>query len=339
MLTRVVGRQAVTHRRLTWPLRAALVYAATTIAALVAWWVVGDAWWLQPVNLTTFWWSLPAVPLAVLALVARRPFIVLALAVPAALWLGSYGALFVPSLSDPGPHDLRVATFNTWVRTPGIDHVVALADGTDADVLLLQEIFPSRQDAVVAELSPRYPHHAGHVTRTVGGVLVMSRHPIVDVIPVPEAGTHTRATEVVVLDVGGRRVQVVPVHLLSPCPTCGASLTARLDHEGETRQAEMAAILRALRPGLPTIIGGDFNSNDRSRPYRRLMGAGFDDPHRAVGSGPGFTWPNDGSLGALLRIDWIITRGLVPVDAWVGDGGPSDHRPVVVDLRLPEESA
>jgi endonuclease/exonuclease/phosphatase (EEP) superfamily protein YafD len=36
----------------------------------------------------------------------------------------------------------------------------------------------------------------------------------------------------------------------------------------------------------------------------------------------------------MIRIDWVLTRQLIPIDAWVEDGGPSNHRPVVVDLAL-----
>jgi endonuclease/exonuclease/phosphatase (EEP) superfamily protein YafD len=313
--------------------RVAIGYAGIATLVIVAWGTLGDTWWLQPLNLTTFWWSLPAVPVALVAALRRRPATAAVLAIPAMVWVWSYGALFLPSSPPALRPDLRVVTFNTYVHREGIDHVTGLVAATNPDVLLLQEVFPPRQQQLEAALAARYPHHLTIQSPGVGGVMVLSRHPIVGT-SVSESAPGSRATEVVVLDVAGRLLQVVSVHLISPCPRCGPSWIERLELEGDRREAEMAGILRALRVGVPTIVGGDFNSNERSRPYRQLVRAGFQDPHRAVGSGPGFTWPDDGPVGALLRVDWILSRGITPVSAWVGDGNGSDHRPVVVDFAF-----
>lgn len=295
--------------------------------------MVGDAWWLQPVNLTTFWWTLPAVPLALGALLLRRWRAAAWLALPALVWVWAYGSLFVSS-APPGPADLRVATFNTFVAAADASHVVALVDDYEPDLLVLQEVFPARQADLETALGDTYPHHVAVQSAGVGGVAVFSRFPIVAGRAVAEPVDVSRATEVVVVEVEGRAVQVVPVHLLSPCPTCGPSVVERLELEGDVRRAEIGEVLDVLDPRVPAIVAGDFNSTERSGPYRRLANAGFTDPQRDVGSGPGFTWPNDAGVGAVFRIDWIMVRGLEAVDAFVADGGPSDHRPVIADVRF-----
>ena len=316
--------------------RLPLVYAGATVLALLAWGLAGDTWWAQPLSLSTFWWSLPGVALVAVAALARRPRAAVLFAVPALVWLWTYGSLFVPGgRADVAP-DLRVATYNTYVHSPSTASVEALVSAASPDVLLLQEVFPDRESRLAEVFADRYPHRHAVQSPGVGGVMVLSRFPIAEARPVALSDPGTRDTAVVVLDVGGRRVQVVSVHLTSPCPTCGSSLTERLEVEGNRRPAELASVLRALESGLPTVIGGDLNSTERSEPYRLLTNVGFADPHRAVGRGPGFTWPNDQLPVPVLRIDWILTRGLVAVDAWVGDGGASDHRPVVVDLAIPE---
>lgn len=317
-----------------WP---ALVYGLAASLLVVAWAVVGDAWWLQPFNLTTFWWTLPAVVLALFAVLARRWGIVVALAVPALVWLWSYGTLFLPGGSPEEPADLTVATFNTYVAAPDEAHVLALVDDVDPDVLLLQEVFPPRQAALQERLSDHLPHSVTVQSEGVGGVMVASRHPIVEEVPVSSSVEGVRDTVVVVIEVDGRRVQVVPAHLRSPCPTCGASVTDRLTVEGRSRAVETASILGSLHRGTPAIVGGDFNSTERSVPYRSLVGAGFRDPQREAGSGPGFTWPADGGMPfPMFRIDWLLSRGLVPVAAWVGESGASDHRPVVATFSFEE---
>ncbi len=316
--------------------RAPILYAAGTVLALLAWGLAGDAWWIQPVTLTTFWWTLPGVVLAIVAAVARRWRAAAVLAVPALVWLWCYGTLFLSAGFAPTAPDLRLASYNTYVNAPSIASITALADDAQPDIMLLQEVFPEREAQLASSLADRYPHRVTTQSPGVGGVTVLSRFPVVDVRTVSMAEAGARETAVVVLDVDGRALQVVSIHLTSPCPTCGASLTERLEVEGERRPAEMAAVLRALDPRVPAVVGGDFNSTDRSEPYRLLATVGFEDPHRAAGSGPGFTWPNDQLWFPVLRIDWVLTRGLVSVDAWVGDGGASDHRPVVVDLAFPE---
>ena len=322
------------RRTRVWPRRLALVYGVLGVVSAVSWALVVEVWWLQPLHLLTFWWTLPALVLVPLAL-RRRAWVVAVACLPAALvWLTSYGGLFVPGGVEAGDDRFRVLSFNTFVQASGIDHVVDEVVRQDPDIVLLQEVFPRREELLHERLGTDYPFHEARQSPGVGGVMVLSRHPIVDVRDVGEPSASSRSTIVVTVEVDGRRVQVVPVHLISPCPECGNSLTARLDFEETVRRLEIAAVLRSLDPGTPTVIGGDFNSTDRSSPYRRLVRAGFDDPHRAVGFGPGFTWPNQGWLPAMLRIDALFTRGLDPVASFVGDGGASDHRPVVLDVAF-----
>ena len=88
--------------------------------------------------------------------------------------------------------------------------------------------------------------------------------------------------------------------------------------------ARMELLVGRVACRVPAVVGGDFNSADRSGPYRALTGAGFTDPQRDAGRGPGFTWPDGDGWGPLIRIDWLLIRGLDAVDAFVTSGGGSD---------------
>lgn len=315
------------------------MYAVLTLVVLLAWALSGDPWWLQPFNLTMFWWPLPAAAFALMALVARRWRALAWLLVPVMVWVWSYGTAFVPpaQVDTSAPADLRVVSYNTFVATPDAIHVVDLVADTSPDILLLVEVFPSRQAELEAAFATSLPYTTTVQSEGVGGVMVASAHPIVEVEPVP-AVEGARSSTRVVVDVDGVAVQVVAVHLRSPCVECGDSIYERLTLEGASREAEMAAVLEVLEPDMPTIVGGDFNSTERSLPYRELVGAGFDDPQRDAGQGPGFTWPV-GSTGVpipVVRIDWLMSRGLDPVAAWVAPAGPSDHHPVVATFRFEE---
>jgi vancomycin resistance protein VanJ len=325
-----MSRRRPLLRGVAWP------YALLAVVVLALWSSPVDLPPVQVVDLLTFWWAAPAVALTAVALLRRDGRAALLLALPASLWLWAYGSAFLPAAAADVPVALRVVAYNTDVAAPDADHVVTVAETTGADVLLLQEVFPPREEELTERLGASHPHVHVDQSEGVGGVGVWSRHPIADVVAVADVSERSRRSSVVVLDVDGRRIQVAPLHLVSPCPTCGPSVLDRLALEGALRSAEVQAVLDALDPTLPAIAGGDLNSNERGNAYRRLVAAGFDDPQRSVGWGMGFTWPNGVRLPPLLRIDTILTRGLTPVASEVPHVGGSDHRPVVVDVAWQE---
>lgn len=347
------------------------IYAVFTLAALIAWWVAGDAWWNQLVNLTTFWWALPSVPLLLLALAFRQWGAALLLAAPAVLLVWAYGGLFVPSASSlsaaaSSGAELRMASYNVFVRAGGVDHVIDLVETGQPDVVLLQEVRAEWAEPLSEGVAGELSHSWFGDAANFGGVGVVSRYPIEEVRPVPGAEAFERPTAVIVLRVptadGARPVQVVPLHLVAACPVCGP-FVERQRYEVASRRGEIRAVLDALDPDVPAIVGGDLNGTRRSDAYRTLRGAGFADPHQEGGFGLGFTYPAEhappgggrGEAGVaatrratvahlplvsfpVLRLDHVLVRGLVPLDAGVGDARASDHRPIHARLRLPADT-
>lgn len=311
-----------------------MAHAALTVLALVAWSVAADQWWLQPVTTLTWWWTLPGLVLAIGTLLLGFRTAALWFAVPALVWLWCWGTLFLPGGPPDATADLRVATWNTAGAPGTADEAVALATRTDTDVLVLQEVTPTAREHLTAALDEQFPHRVAVHHPRLGAVLVLSRHPVADQREVRTPGGRT--VVVARLDVGGRPVQLVPLHLTTACRTCGTSFTERRRVDGTTSHVELARVLQAIDHRVPVVVAGDLNTTERSQPYRTLTGAGFADPHRAVGTGPGFTWPADRWFPA-VRVDWILTRGLAPAGAWVDRAAGSDHRPVVVDLLLPQD--
>lgn len=355
------------ERRWTWPLVLAGIYAAFTAIALLAWWLVDDAWWNQLINMTTMWWTLPAILLLVIALIRRSWVVSALLAVPIAVLVWSYATLYVGSApADEG--DLRIASWNILITTPDVSHVVSLVERERPDVLLVQEVSSTRARELEDELGDRLPNAWFGDRDFVGGVGLLSRYPIVEVREIPGSESFERPTSVVVLEVpdgeATRRIQVVPMHLISACPICG-SFIDRQRREVELRRTEIAAVIGALDRDVPAIVGGDLNGNQRSTTYRALADAGFRDPQVETGWGPGLTYPTQNAepfrgpppsasgqdlptlplahipliRAPILRLDWVLARDLVPVAAAVPQGEASDHRPVVVDLAWPERAS
>jgi exonuclease III len=142
--------------------------------------------------------------------------------------------------------------------------------------------------------------------------------------------------------------------------------------EGETRQAEIKAILEEIQPLLEQddyagiLMAGDFNSGsylDRTRETQNLHNdyivewpvskamteAGFRDSYRELhinaATDPGYTWTpraatSSNEYGIRDRIDYIYCQGegLVPISSLVLDQHPimfpSDHAAVITVFRL-----
>jgi endonuclease/exonuclease/phosphatase family metal-dependent hydrolase len=123
-----------------------------------------------------------------------------------------------------------------------------------------------------------------------------------------------------------------------------------LDHEVETAREKAAGLIRdriaALDPTVPLLLTGDFNcAAGASRAYEILTrDAGLTDTWTMTS-----TRVNDGlntfhnyepPLRDGVRIDWILARGVPTVenvgivDFHQGDQFPSDHFPVVADVRF-----
>lgn len=114
------------------------------------------------------------------------------------------------------------------------------------------------------------------------------------------------------------------------------------DAEARTRCARLLlARIRALPDDVPVVLTGDFNTGDDSEAYRVLT-AELTDAWRAA---PRRRGP-EGTFHAFSgtpqrRIDWILVRGLEARSAETvtthrGARYPSDHFPVVADLRWPK---
>jgi len=127
-----------------------------------------------------------------------------------------------------------------------------------------------------------------------------------------------------VLEYEGREVELLSVHLLPP-RTAAYVPFFRQGIEG------VLAIVRRLG-SRPFVLAGDFNATpdsafaDRMRPLA-------DDVWDLAGRGLGATWPNGVFPLPPVRLDHVyVSRDLTALDAQVGVGAGSDHRPLVARI-------
>lgn len=140
-------------------------------------------------------------------------------------------------------------------------------------------------------------------------------------------------------------------------------VNTHLDHwSGLARERGAELLLRRTDGGLPTVVTGDFNCPPGSAPHRSFLAEGFEDTYLVVGGGGrrdeatfhGFGGVRSGIVRSFhrartgrapLRLDWILAGGAggpwnVEAASIVRDrdpatgAPPSDHDPVVADLRL-----
>lgn len=292
--------------------------------------------------LFSFWWLAPAPVLLVVAAVRRAWWAVAALLVPTVAVLVLQGPYLLNRFTDEeGAADLRVAGYNVTHGRP-LDGLRALIEQEQPDVLLLQEVTVARRAELRALAG--YPYlHLGPLTggRLGDGDAVLSRHPIVGVDRVTGLPAGARPTDLVTLDVAGRELDVLSVHLASPCVGCtpaggeanpagGTGEAARTRLAEARRYADVVAGL--VDRGRPVVLGGDLNSSPLNRPLHVLTGAGLIDVHRAVGTWPALT---RGPGPGVARVDAVLVSGLRPLRSVEGDRGASTHSPVVADLAWP----
>lgn len=191
-----------------------------------------------------------------------RILLVLALAAALAAEGGPAPALTVATwnlLADPvRPADRSAAI---------VDHLVRV----DADIIVLQEVAPWLRGGLLAE--PRLRTWRSTVidgrSLAPGGLFVLSRHPItasrIAVIP----SRLDRVALVTDIDVGGRALRVVNVHLDS------------LLDQGEVRALQLQALREPLLAGDDVLLAGDCNFGD-GEPEAAAVPEAFIDLWRAL---------------------------------------------------------
>jgi endonuclease/exonuclease/phosphatase family metal-dependent hydrolase len=265
---------------------------------------------------------------------------------------------------------IRVATWNLWWRFGPWERRAPLVEATlaaiGADVICLQEVWDDGTTNQAAVLAARLGmSHIYASRRSVEGVAVgnavLARSPIAshDWRPLPAGRAPDEGRLVLRADVAGPRglVQVFCTHL-----------NWRFDHSA-IRQLQVRAIGRFVDESRPTagrvfpaLLAGDLNAVPESDEVRMLTGKAdlgegdgsggvvFHDAWEVAGEGRGTTWSNEnsfarGNLEPDRRIDYVLA-------GWPKAGGaghvvacrvhslerhdgiePSDHAPVVADLR------
>ncbi|HVM83573.1 MAG TPA: endonuclease/exonuclease/phosphatase family protein [Candidatus Binatia bacterium] len=226
---------------------------------------------------------------------------------------------------------LKVMTFNLWVLNGETDRFIAYLREEKPDIVFLEETTEAHKRAI-ATLADLYPTQVTCHTGIVPcETMLLSRFPMHAQKAGPIAGA-LPSTAMAELDIGGRRLTAVAVHLAWPFPMGGR----------DAQREQALHFARALDDIMgPLLIGGDFNGGSWIRNQRDVRGLA-----RLTGE-PGIhpSWPAIPIAGLavpeLLRlpIDHVLTRdGPVVISAAAGPELGSDHLPILATVAWPVEN-
>lgn len=233
-----------------------------------------------------------------------------------------------PAPSAPGPAGaLKAMSFNihhgrSLDGRSNLDRVAELIDQTGAGLVGLQEVdvrLPRTgfedQAAILAEKTGlKYVFIPSIGTKGIGyGNALLSRYPIASAVKLPMPGFGEP-----------RSALIAKVHLPGDRPVLAVVTHFGLNKAERLRQAGILAG-RLEDEALPIILLGDLNAGPSSRETATVRGDLLTDAHA------GNTEPTISELG---RIDYVlISRHWSARSAWVPEGGGSDHRPVVAEIK------
>ncbi|MET7856368.1 endonuclease/exonuclease/phosphatase family protein [Streptomyces sp. NPDC005318] len=259
------------------------------------------------------------VPLClVLGLVRRSATALIALLLPAVVWLNVFGGLLTDKSGSGG--DLTVATHNVNADNPDPAGTARQVAASGADVIALQELPADRVRAYESALAARYPYHA--VEGTVG---MWSKYPMSSTRPVDIRMGWIRAMRSTVKTPNGE-VAVYVAHMPSVRVKLNAGFTANQRDASADALGEAIADEHLDR----VILLGDLNGtmNDRSL---NAVTSQMRSTQGAAGDGFGFSWP---ASFPMARIDQIMVRGVEPMSSWTLPATDSDHLPIAARVEL-----
>ncbi|NML49460.1 hypothetical protein HHL19_03745 [Streptomyces sp. R302] len=264
------------------------------------------------------WLGLFVPVLLLLALLRRSATALLALLLPAVVWLNLFGGLVADKSTSGG--DLTVATHNVNADNPDPAGTARLLAGSDADVLALEELKADAVPVYERELAEKYPYHS--VQGTVG---LWSRLPLRDPRPVDIHMGWTRAMQATVVAPQGE-LRVYVAHLPSVRVKLNAGFTANQRDSSANALGEAIANDRAQR----IVLLGDLNGTMNDRALNAVTSQ-LRSTQGAAGDGFGFSWP---ASFPMARIDQILVRGVEPVSSWALPQTDSDHLPLAARIAF-----
>lgn len=225
---------------------------------------------------------------------------------------------------------IRIGTYNVFTGTHDVPQTVKVIRQMKADVVALQEISPEGARLLDHALKGDYPYR-----QFSEGLAILSRFPLRS----PRYEHSQRGINGFLfaeVESPGGRFQVASLHLdplrIWTTRERWSLPTQLLWRQAQIHRAEVKQITEALKPGLPTMLAGDFNSASHAA-LDQLRKQGFTDGFAEVTSHPDRTPTLHFKLLGIStgrRIDYVLhDASFKTLESQTLSGPPSDHDPVV----------
>ncbi len=256
--------------------------------------------------------------LLVIGLVRKSATALIAMVLPAVVWLNLFGGLLTDKTSSGG--DLTIATHNVNADNPDPAKTARDVAASGADVVALEELTATAVPVYEKALLATYKYHS--VQGTVG---LWSKYPLSGVKSVDIKLGWTRAMRAAVSTPSGE-VAVYVAHLPSVRVKMEAGFTARQRDKSADALGEAIADEKLPR----SVLLGDLNGTMNDRALNAVTSQ-MRSTQGAAGSGFGFSWP---ASFPMARIDQILVKGIEPVTSWTLPETGSDHLPVAARVKV-----
>lgn len=228
--------------------------------------------------------------------------------------------------------NLRVLVANINTQNRSHDQVLALVKKEWPDVAVFMEVDQAWVDQFKT-LSDLLPYSFGRPNPYNLGLMVYSKQPLSEP-QIQFFGAEKNISVVGQLAIADKTISLIATHPLPPAKTS-------FFHLRNQQLEQISQYVKTL--STPVVMVGDLNLSMWSPYYRRLINrTGLKNARQGFGILP--TWPTRGTFIIPTAIAGLFS---VPLDHYLlspnlrvtdirtdGDTG-SDHRPVIVDLRVP----
>ncbi|MCX4824497.1 endonuclease/exonuclease/phosphatase family protein [Streptomyces sp. NBC_01142] len=272
------------------------------------------------------WLLLPAGAALLLALLARRPAVMVWAAAVLAV-IGWFVRPYDTGLADdpPGPVVARLEVLTSNVEFGNAtEGLVATIRSEQPDLVFVQECDGACSHALTAEVSRTdYPYRNVIEGHSASGSAILSKHPL---RPAPGISA-TLAMPGSVAVVGGRPVNLQLAHPLPPVPG---------GVDAWQRELRLVRTYAAGAKGQPTVLAGDFNATQDHAAFRRILDAGaLSDSATLAGAARTPSWPAAARRPLGAQIDHVlISEDFSVRKARFLDLADTDHRSLLVELEL-----
>jgi vancomycin resistance protein VanJ len=276
------------------------------------------------------WFGLFVPLVLVVALWRRSASAMVALLLPAAVWVNLFGGLLVDKSTVGG--DLTVAEQNVDAGNPDPARTAGDLAASGATLLALVELTAQETGTYEQQLATAYPYHTVQGTVGLWSKLPLSGTAPIDIVdfgplaadkPAADKLATNRALRTTVTTAHGP-LTVYVAHLGSVRVTPRTGFWTASRNIGAQALGAALAADRSQR----VLLLGDLNGTADDRELGAIT-SHLRSAQAVAGDGFGFTWP---ASFPIVRIDQILVRGVTPDSSWVLPATASDHLPIAARL-------